>query len=78
MYDKKHTLHFFQTSHFKNCYQNVHLALISISNTNHLLLCSTEGETLPSVVVGVVGIGHVKGIVENWDNETADIEEICR
>uniref|UniRef100_A0A2C9LQK3 TraB domain-containing protein n=1 Tax=Biomphalaria glabrata TaxID=6526 RepID=A0A2C9LQK3_BIOGL len=32
---------------------------------------------IPSVVVGVVGIGHVQGIKENWDKEL-DVDEICK
>ncbi|KAK3781471.1 hypothetical protein RRG08_019096 [Elysia crispata] len=32
---------------------------------------------VPSVVVGVVGIGHVQGIKENW-NKDLEIDEICR
>ncbi|XP_005109412.1 traB domain-containing protein [Aplysia californica] len=35
------------------------------------------GGEVPAVVVGVVGIGHVKGITENWHKEL-DVEEICR
>lgn len=31
----------------------------------------------PSVVVGVVGMDHVKGIVENWDGDL-DIDDICK
>jgi pheromone shutdown protein TraB len=37
---------------------------------------SPEGH-IPSVVVGVVGIGHVQGIKDNWDKEL-NIEEICK
>uniref|UniRef100_A0A0B6ZQ05 TraB domain-containing protein n=1 Tax=Arion vulgaris TaxID=1028688 RepID=A0A0B6ZQ05_9EUPU len=37
---------------------------------------SPEGH-IPCVVVGVVGIGHVQGIKDNWDKEL-DIEDICR
>ncbi|XP_059153795.1 traB domain-containing protein-like [Physella acuta] len=32
---------------------------------------------LPTVVVGVVGIGHVQGIKENWEKEL-NIDEICK
>ena len=32
----------------------------------------------PIVVVGVVGIGHVPGIVLNWKNQQHDISEIMR
>ena len=32
----------------------------------------------PIVVVGVVGIGHVPGIVLNWKNHQYDINEIIR
>ena len=32
---------------------------------------------VPSVVVGVVGIGHVEGITENWDKEI-DVKELLR
>ncbi|GFO17489.1 trab domain-containing protein [Plakobranchus ocellatus] len=35
-----------------------------------------EGQ-VPSVVVGVVGIGHVQGIKENWDKDL-QVDEICR
>ncbi|BFZ08267.1 hypothetical protein BsWGS_11306 [Bradybaena similaris] len=35
-----------------------------------------EGQ-VPVVVVGVVGIGHVQGIKDNWDQHL-DIEEICK
>lgn len=32
---------------------------------------------VPSVVVGVVGIGHVEGITENWDKEI-NVKELLR
>ena len=32
---------------------------------------------VPSVVVGVVGIGHVEGIRENWDREI-NVKELLR
>ncbi|ELU12512.1 hypothetical protein CAPTEDRAFT_182788 [Capitella teleta] len=32
--------------------------------------------TVPSVVVGVVGIGHQKGIVENWQNASCNIADL--
>ena len=32
---------------------------------------------VPSVVVGVVGIGHVEGITANWDKEI-DVKELLR
>lgn len=32
---------------------------------------------VPSVVVGVVGIGHVEGITDNWDKEI-DVKELLR
>lgn len=32
---------------------------------------------VPSVVVGVVGIGHVQGIVDHWQKEV-DIDELLR
>ena len=32
---------------------------------------------VPSVVVGVVGIGHVEGIAEHWDKEI-DVKELLR
>lgn len=32
---------------------------------------------VPCVVVGVVGIGHVQGIIDNWDKEL-NIDEICK
>jgi len=32
---------------------------------------------VPSVIVGVVGIGHVPGIVANW-NETTDILQLMQ
>ena len=32
-----------------------------------------------SAVVAVVGIGHMKGIVKNWEcAQDADIQELCR
>jgi pheromone shutdown protein TraB len=31
----------------------------------------------PTVIVGVVGIGHVQGIVDNWEKDI-DIQEIMR
>ena len=31
----------------------------------------------PSVVVGVVGIGHVPGIVENWE-KPVDVRELLK
>lgn len=33
---------------------------------------------LPSVVVGVVGIGHVAGIKANWEELKYDVREIMR
>ncbi|XP_068719096.1 traB domain-containing protein-like isoform X2 [Montipora capricornis] len=41
---------------------------------------SPEGEpqgVIPSVVVGVVGIGHVEGITQNWDKQI-DVKELLR
>ena len=32
---------------------------------------------IPSVVVGVVGIGHVEGITQNWDKQI-DVKELLR
>ena len=42
----------------------------------HLLFAETQG-VVPSVVVGVVGIGHVDGIVQNWDKEI-DVKQLLR
>lgn len=36
-----------------------------------------ETGIMPAVVVGVVGIGHVPGIISNWETE-ADIEQLMR
>ncbi|XP_074619932.1 traB domain-containing protein-like isoform X1 [Acropora palmata] len=41
---------------------------------------NSDGEphgVIPSVVVGVVGIGHVDGITQNWDKEI-DVKELLR
>lgn len=38
---------------------------------------SEAGEFGPAVVVGVVGIGHVQGIVENWEKDF-DVQELLR
>jgi len=32
---------------------------------------------VPSVAVGIVGIGHVPGIIANW-NETTDIQQLLK
>ena len=42
----------------------------------NMLLTVPQG-LVPSVVVGVVGIGHVEGITEHWDKET-DVKELLR
>jgi pheromone shutdown protein TraB len=34
--------------------------------------------SLPAVVVGVVGIGHQKGIVENWQKSSCDVNELMK
>ena len=31
---------------------------------------------VPSVVVGVVGIGHVAGITAHWDRDTSNVAEL--
>ncbi|KAL4226653.1 hypothetical protein ACF0H5_014634 [Mactra antiquata] len=36
------------------------------------------GATIPSVVVGVVGVGHVPGIIVNWDQPQFDITDVLR
>lgn len=41
-----------------------------------MLLTVPQG-LVPSVVVGVVGIGHVEGITEYWDKEI-DVKELLR
>jgi len=41
-----------------------------------MLLTVPQG-VVPSVVVGVVGIGHVEGITEYWDKEI-DVKELLR
>lgn len=41
-----------------------------------MLLTVPQG-LAPSVVVGVVGIGHVEGITEYWDKEI-DVKELLR
>ena len=33
-------------------------------------------ELQPMTVVGVVGIGHVPGIIKNWPKEKHDLKEI--
>ena len=33
---------------------------------------------VPSVVVGVVGIGHQRGILENWQSANCDIAELMK
>lgn len=41
------------------------------------MLLTVPQELVPSVVVGVVGIGHVEGITEYWDKEI-DVKELLR
>jgi len=45
----------------------------------HMCMCEycVSGEMV-SVVVGVVGMGHVPGIKLNWVSPQHDIREICR
>lgn len=47
--------------------------------TDYLLIyfVSEPQGVIPSVVVGVVGIGHVDGITQNWDKEI-DVKELLR
>lgn len=41
------------------------------------MLFTVPQGVVPSVVVGVVGIGHVEGVTENWDKEI-DVKELLR
>lgn len=41
------------------------------------MLFTVPQGVVPSVVVGVVGIGHVEGITENWDKEI-NVKELLR
>lgn len=53
---------------------------LCINHTNSFIKltwqCIFFAGYIPSVVVGVVGIGHVGGIKANWETEKYDINEI--
>ena len=50
--------------------------LIHVRFIIYLPFAEPQG-VVPSVVVGVVGIGHVDGITENWDKEI-NVKELLR
>lgn len=48
----------------------------SLKISAQLIRHKNAPDGMPSVVVGVVGIGHVPGIVANWDKDTYNIKDI--
>jgi len=48
------------------------LKLVLINNCAYIVL-----GYMPTVAVGVVGIGHVPGIIANW-NEMTDIQQLLQ
>ena len=52
-------------------------AEIFIQYARHLSVTSFSGY-IPTVAVGVVGIGHVPGMVVNWEHQQHNIKDIMK
>lgn len=71
---------------FYGCSSNIKAAFINVCDGYTYYLCMSVTLTdwspphvtgyIPSVVVGVVGIGHVSGIKANWEKEKYNIDQI--